>query len=82
MKRFRAPKAKPGELKVAYGKHEGDLDIFYCHGGEGAARCDARMVASYFEGLKGAFERNMKTELMARGYDITTIKFSIQQKKK
>lgn len=80
VKRYRAPKAKPGELKVAYGKSEGDLDLFYCHGGEGAGKPDARLLSHFFESLKYFDGRNLRQELERRGYDITTFKFSIQIK--
>jgi predicted ATPase len=80
-KRLRAPKAKPGELKVAFGKHEGDIDLFYCHGGEGAGKRDARLLSHFFENVKWPDDRNLRQELEARGYDIATLKFSIQQKK-
>lgn len=81
-KRWRAPKAKPGQLKIAYGKHEGDTDIFYCNGGYGAERCDARMLSSFFQSLKYPGEKTMVDELISRGYDITTLKFTIQMRSK
>jgi hypothetical protein len=81
-KRWRKPKAKPGELKVAYGRgdHGDGPDIYYCHGASGADRCDARMISSYFDDIKGLDGKTMRQELEVRGYDITTMKFSIQQK--
>jgi len=82
MKRWRTPKARPGELKVSYGKEPHDIpDIFYCYGGEGATSSDSRMLSNFFEGTKGLFGRNLRQELEHRGYDITTMKFSIQHKK-
>lgn len=80
VKRWRSPTAKPGELKVVFGKADGDLDIFYCHGGAGAARPDARMLSSFFESLEGLHGNTLRQELELRGYDITTFKFTIQQK--
>lgn len=79
-KRWRAPKAKPGELKIAYGKSEGDIDLFYCHGGEGASKRDSRMLSHFIEGTTYFEGRNLRQELEYRGYDITTLKFSIQRK--
>lgn len=79
-KRWRAPKAKPGELKIAYGKSEGELDLFYCHGGDGARRCDARLLSHFIEGVKYFDERNLREELEYRGYDITTLRFSVMKK--
>ncbi len=82
MKRWRKPYAKLGELKVAYGKCWDKEDVFYCHGGDGAARCDTRMLMQFFERKNSLSEKTLREELIERGYDITTIKFSIQQKKK
>lgn len=79
-KRWREPKAKPGELKVAFGKSDGELDLFYCHGGDGASKRDSRMVSHFMEGVTFFDDRNMRQELDYRGYDITTLKFTIQRK--
>lgn len=80
-RRFRKPKAKPNELKIAYGKTPHDNpDLFYCHGGEGAHRCDARLLAHFIEGATYFEDRNLRQELEHRGYDITTLKFSIVKK--
>ena len=81
MKRWRRPKAKPSELKVVYGKEHGELDLYYCHGGEGAYRCDGRLLAHLFENVDCHEGRNLREELARRGYDITTFKFSIQKVK-
>lgn len=81
MKRLRAPKAKPGELKVAWGKSEGSIDLFYCHGAAGAGKPDARLLSHFFESVTYFEGRNLRQELERRGYDITTLKFTIQIKK-
>ena len=81
MKKYRRfPEAKPGELKIAYGKHEGELDLFYSHGGQGANKCDARLLSHLFENVDCHEGRNLREELIIRGYDITTMKFIIKQK--
>lgn len=78
--RLRTPKAKPGELLVKYGKEFGDEDLFFCFGGSGATSRDSKL-------LMIAFERPMqhgvtlRQELINRGYDITTLKFTIQKVK-
>jgi hypothetical protein len=79
-KRWRAPKAKPGELKIAYGKERGDdPTLFFCYGAEGASKRDSNF-------LMWLFSRELEPgvsvtkELESRGYDITTLKFSIMQK--
>ncbi|GAF99915.1 unnamed protein product [marine sediment metagenome] len=80
MKRFRNPSAKPGELKVVYGKTPHDNpDLFYCHGGDGAKPCDSRLLSHFFERVAYFEGRNMRQELALRGYDITTLKFSIMK---
>jgi hypothetical protein len=79
-KRWRVPKAKPNELKVTYGKADGDVDLFYCHGGEGATRRDSKMLMQFFEGFEYFDGRNLRQELIERGYDIATLKFSIMKK--
>jgi len=80
-KRWRTPTAKPGELKIAFGKHEGEIDLFYCNGGEGADRADARLLSNFIESVTYFEDRNLRQELEHRGYDITTLKFTIQQKR-
>ena len=80
-KRWRTPKAKPDELKIAYGKEPHDNpDLFYCHGGGGAHRCDARLLSHFIENVTYFEDRNLRQELENRGYDITTLKFSIMKK--
>lgn len=78
MARLRVPEAKVGELKACYGKVDGDKDIYYCHGGGGAVGADSRMLANFIEGVEYN-GKTLKAELEARGYDTTTLKFSIQQ---
>lgn len=82
-KRLRLPRAKPGELKAAYGKERGDDPaILYCYGGAGAKKGDSYLVAHFFENVRWPDDKNFVQELEARGYDISTLKFSIQQKVK
>jgi len=81
MKKWRTPKAKPGELKVAFGKAAGEIDLFYCFGGNGADSADSRMLSHFFERVTYFDDRNLRQELEHRNYDITTLKFTIQQRK-
>jgi hypothetical protein len=71
MKRLSEPKAKPGELLAKWGKspHEGP-DVFYCWH-EPANKRDSNFLIN---GLGPVLE-----ELKKRGYDLTTVKFSIQR---
>ena len=80
MKRWRKPTAKTGELKVAFGKYEGELDIFYCYPeNESGMSRDSRMLSAFFEWLKGYDGLTLRQELERRGYDITTLKFSVMK---
>ena len=81
-KRLRRPRAKDGELLVKFGKHEGEIDLFYCHPENNKGmRADCRMLAHAFENLILWKEdgRTLRQELIKRGYDITTFKFSIKK---
>jgi hypothetical protein len=78
MKRFRCPVAKEGELLAKYGKHEGDLDIFYCYTAP-AAKSDSRILSTAFEETKIFDGKTLRQILIERGYDITTFKFIIKK---
>lgn len=78
--------AKDGELKVSWRKFEGEYDIVY-DGGEGTSRADR----SYLHSVLGTkrevrtftgtiLEPSVLEELEARGYDLTTLRFSIKKK--
>lgn len=74
-KRYRRQEAKPGELKAYYGVADRGCspDVCVAWGAAGAHRADGRVL---LEALSPEFFK----ELVARGYDITTLKFSIRQK--
>lgn len=90
-KRYRTPAAKPGEVKIVYGRagrHDAP-DLCSAWGGGGADKCDARLImhalterrmAPAFPSLKYEERPSLVEELEARGYDIETLKFSIQRK--
>ncbi len=93
-KRYRQPRPKPGQLKIQWGKLAGeDEDMLYAHGGgppEGnATRADGRFISFCismprprvnFDGGCPQFDPSMLEELEHRGYDIKTLKFSIEKK--
>lgn len=92
MKRYRVPKVKTGQLSARWGKLEGNSpDIVYSWGDE-TEKCDARLLHSVFSvercrpgGFEGdpgpfVFTKSFVDELVERGYDITTFRFSIQKK--
>lgn len=85
MKRYREPKAKPGELKAQWGKLKYDRpDLCYVWG-EGVPKCDASLLDYALTGkrhhpMDDSWSPGLIEELEKRGYDITTLKFSIQKK--
>ena len=82
MKRYRIPTAKVGELKACYGNAPFNVkaDIQYCWGGDGASSADGRILCEAFEGTKVFDDKTLRQVLTERGYDITTLKFSIQKR--
>ncbi|MBK9496681.1 MAG: hypothetical protein IPO08_19705 [Xanthomonadales bacterium] len=73
--------AKHGELKVRWGKLDGESQLLYEWGGGGAQKPDARILMSAIEDAPGRpKERSLSEELEARGYDLTTLRFSIRQR--
>lgn len=81
VKRLRAPKAKPGELIARWGKVEGIVDLCY----DGPSRPDMHLLHGALTGKKfqpfdSTWSASFLQELEERGYDITTLKFSIKKK--
>jgi len=97
MKRYRARKAKPGQLLAYYGKMQGDCpDVLFAWGGEGATKRHGSLLHYIFgcgridliygeeAAKRGANWKMGKTALEMleeAGCDLTTIKFSIEMKK-
>lgn len=94
VKRMR--QAKEGQLRVYYANHPEDgPDIVY-HNGEGTSRSDKFLLHGFFSmkrprivygherlnngGHPTVFEPGLVEELEKRGYDITTLEFSIMKK--
>lgn len=85
-KRATRRKAKPGELCMFYGRLPGYApDVIYAWG-DGTSRRDSHLlncvIGSERPGLfpNDPFEKSLLDELTDRGYDITTLKFSIMKK--
>ena len=84
MKRWRAPKARPGELVARWGKVEGMVDLCY----DGPNRPDMHLLHNVLTGKRhrpsvdgdGIWDASFLEELTGRGYDLTTLRFSIQKK--
>lgn len=85
------PTAAPGQIKVKYGKREGDL--FMCHG-EGTSKADVNLLlgavmdhvleadfkTTYDLHCQNKFADSVLKQLEARGYDPTTLEISIRKK--
>lgn len=90
MKRLRRPKLKEGELRVYWGKLPHDSpDIIYEWKGDISMRRDSNLLSCFFGSQRPdlftqpMFSKMLPSlieELEARGYDITTLRFSIQKK--
>lgn len=89
MKRFRKPKLKDGELRVYWGRvpHE-EPDIVLSWQGDRTMKRDTNLLHYAFcskhpdpfaRPIFSKMDPSLIDELKARGYDITTLKFSIQK---
>ncbi len=80
-KRYKIPKAKDGELLVKYGHDGGEEDLFYCYPENNhEMRCDSKILMWAFERPMSLLDdKTLRQELGLRGYDITTLKFSIKK---
>ena len=90
MKRLRKPKLKDGELMVYWGRLPHDNpDVIYAWQGDASMKRDSAAL-HYYLGCKRPdpqvtpiFSKmlpSMIEDLESRGYDITTLKFSIMKK--
>lgn len=78
---YKKPKAKDNELKVQYGQEYGNHpELFYCWG-TNIPKSHTYMVMSYFNNVKDNNNKTFLQELEDLGYDISTLKFTIQKKK-
>lgn len=75
-------RAKPGEFKITWGRVEryDRPSLIYSHGGAGATKPDGHMISYILEGAKNEDGRTLAQELEYRGYDLSTLKFSIKQR--
>lgn len=79
-KRYTLPTAKSGELLVKFGREHGNFDLFYCYpDNDCGMKADSQLLMTAFEGVSLFEEKSLRQILIARGYDITTLKFSIQK---
>lgn len=82
----RKVKAKPGELKAQWGYSRDEGEDIYFAWGEGCHKADGGFLSSVFEGERPImraggleFQPSLRKELQLRGYDITTLRFSISK---
>lgn len=83
----RVPSPTPGRLVVTWAhRREEGPDIYTCRG-YGVARADGRLMNNAFcsqrarhDLARGVFyDKSIAEELIDRGYDITTLRFSIEK---
>lgn len=81
-RRWRTPEAKPGQLLARYGRADrySRPSIVYAWGAGGAAKPDSRILCAALEEIAVCDGRSLADELERRGYDLTTLRFSIQRK--
>lgn len=75
----RVPPIKDGQLRVVFAPFEGSAaDLVYSYG-EGCSKSDGALLHSMFS-TKLYDGRSIVSHLIERGYDIGTLKFTIQKK--
>lgn len=91
MKRIGTPRPpkKYGAIKFQYGRNDGELDFMVLYGND-VPRCDRALVMNAFTSKRChpdfksqagvAFDDSFVVELENRGYDISTLRFSIERK--
>lgn len=93
-KRYRVPEAKHGQLRADYGREDrySKPGVIYSYSGtmagpDGSRKADARLLSTVFEGIDvetgqpifGGHGHSLVKELEARGYDLTTLRFTVQK---
>lgn len=90
MKRLRKPVMKVGELRMFWGREYRQApEIMYAYCGDTTMRRDMHLLWRYLDTqhpdphvqpLYSKMQPSLLEELEARGYDLTTLKFSIKKK--
>lgn len=89
--RYRTPTAKPGEIKIVYGKADrySAPDLCVAWGAGADMKCTGRLIMNAidqktmhprFPGPGYEYRPSLVEELEARGFDITTLRITIQRK--
>lgn len=74
---------KEGRLSASWGytKAQDKEDIYYTNG-PGTSRADAHLLHYFFDCVvEGNNKRNLIDELAARGYDLKTLRFTVEKEK-
>jgi hypothetical protein len=81
-KRIPVPKAKLGQLVARWGRPSTNEspDVVYAWGGSGADKSDGRCLMNALESAPTSSGRGLLSELESRGYDLSTLRFSISLK--
>jgi hypothetical protein len=83
-RKYQRPRMKDGRLQIYYGRLNGDAPDWCVVHGNGTCRSDARFALHVFAGANGhsgaGAGASFVQELEARGYDITTLRFTIDKK--
>ena len=83
MSRYRRPKVHEGQIKMQMWKHYGEVDmcIFY---GDNIPKCDRSLILNSIFSEKLDWKQklipSLVVELDTRGYDLDTLRFSIEKK--
>lgn len=87
----RSPRTKyaNGSITVQWGHEPDDANqlLYYWRNSDEdqengrSARRDTRILMAHFEEMENTNGRNLKEELITRGYDISTFKFTIERLK-
>lgn len=91
MKRLRTPKLKDGELRMYWGRepHDRTAEVMLAYQGDRMMKRDTALLYRFLcskrpdpmaEPIFSKMDLSLIEELEARGYDLTTLKFSIMKK--
>ncbi|BDM64578.1 hypothetical protein NFHSH190041_20300 [Shewanella sp. NFH-SH190041] len=85
MKRYRTPRAKSGQIKLQYGRVDGVNDLVVANG-DGIPSCDRALFFSFlssksYSPVRNEWDDSFLEELEKRGYDIKTLKISVEKKR-
>lgn len=90
-KRLRIPKLRPGELRVYWGRepHDTTPDVMFAYNGDRMMKRDTNLLHAFMSSprvnplvrpLWSQMEKGLLQQLQDRGYDLSTLKFSILKK--